>query len=221
MGSCQSPFSAWSLPLGEKPGLGDWGAGFQPLLRDSFHMWLWMSQFPLWNSGLPSPQGRSRAGWVHRCPLGTSPWGELLRLQKDKKTSPQPSGDSNLLMPGTFIYSFSPQNMDLLFFSHYESSSCLLFKKYIQKTQRRKTKAEIIPINLTCPETTTEHYRIYSPRPFPVTADTHTETQKQNKNACRLSFSVLTTVLPAAQCYDFHLTDGDTETLRARVTFSR
>lgn len=161
MGSCQSPFSTWSLPLGEKPGLRGWGAGFQPLLRDSFHMWLWMSQFPLWNSGLPSPQGRSRAGWVHRYSLGTSHWGELLRLQKDKKTSPQPSGHSNLPMPGTFTYSFFPPKHVSFVFSHYESSSCLLFKKYIQKTQQRKTKAEMIPTNLTCPETTTVSTVVY------------------------------------------------------------
>lgn len=54
-----------------------------------------------------------------------------------------------------------PQNTHLLFFSHYESSSCLVFKTHIQITELGQTKAEMIPINLTCPVTTTAGTVVY------------------------------------------------------------
>lgn len=116
-------------------------AGFQPLFRDSFHMWLWTNQFPLWNSGLPSLQGRSRAGWVHRCPLSTSLWGEVLRLQKDKRASPQPSGDSNLLHARHIhLLIFSPQNMYLLFFLIMKAVHAYYLKNIYRKLSGGKQK---------------------------------------------------------------------------------
>lgn len=54
MGFYQSTPSAWFLSVEEEPRLGDLRSGVQPLLRDSFHMWLWVNLFPLWTSDSPS-----------------------------------------------------------------------------------------------------------------------------------------------------------------------
>lgn len=84
-------------------------------------------------------------------------------MHRGRKMNPQPSWQRiTCYKPGMFTYSFPPLPKHASFISsHYESSSCLLFKTHIQITELRKTKAEMIPINLTCPETTTAGTVVY------------------------------------------------------------
>lgn len=60
-----------------------------------------------------------------------------------------------------YSFFFLPEIHLFCFFSHYESSSCLLFKKYIRKPQLRKTKADMVPIPLCRPETNTVSMMAY------------------------------------------------------------